>query len=275
MQKVTGVGLGLRRELVRDLLASPTSGIDFLELAPENWLPFGGALKKQLAALAERYPLICHGLSLNIGGADPLNESFLSQLAQFFQQVPVRVYSEHLSFTAAGGQLFDLLPLPFRQEAITHVVSRIQQVQDRLQRRLVLENVSYYSAWASEMSELEFLLEVVKRADCDLLLDVNNVYVNSINHHGDARAFIQALPTERIRYLHIAGHLQQADDFLIDTHGSDVADPVWQLLRHTYQCHGVLPTLLERDFNIPSLGDLQRELSIIRQVQQTSQVKVA
>lgn len=263
-------GLGLRREHVDALLALPESAVSqlgFVEFAPENWLPFGGVLQQKLAAIAERFPLVCHGLSLNIGGVDPINTDFLSDLKQFFDRYPVKLYSEHLSYTAAGGQLYDLLPLPFRHDAIAHVVSRIQQVQDALQRPLVLENISFYSPVAPEMTELEFLLQVLKQSGCGLLLDVNNVYVNSINHGYDARSFIDAIPTAQIRYGHIAGHYQQATDLLIDTHGSDVCQDVWQLLAYTYQRHGVFPTLLERDFNLPPLPELMQELTHLQRLQ--------
>lgn len=262
------VGLGLRREHLHDLLSTANPDIGFLELAPENWLPFAGLLRKKLSAIAEQYPLLCHGLSLNIGGPDPLSQRFLADLRQFFQQFPLLCYSEHLSYTAAGGQLYDLLPMPFRRDAVQHLVSRIHQVQDFLQRPLVLENISYYTPVAAEMSELEFLLEVLEQADCQLLLDVNNVYVNAVNHGYDPYAFIRALPTKRIRYGHIAGHYQQHPQLLIDTHGADVCPPVWQLLAYAYQCHGVFPTLLERDFNLPELADLTAELRQIKQIQQ-------
>lgn len=262
------VGLGLRREHLHDLLTSSCPELGFLELAPENWLPFGGLLQKKLAAIAERYPLVCHGLSLNIGGPDPLSGRFLADLKQFFRQLPLLCYSEHLSYTAAGGQLYDLLPMPFRRDAVQHLVSRIHQVQDLLQRPLVLENISYYTPVAAEMSELEFLLEVLEQADCQLLLDVNNVYVNSVNHGYDPYAFIRALPSNRIRYGHIAGHYEQHPQLLIDTHGADVCQPVWQLLAYAYQCHGVFPTLLERDFNLPALTELRLELKQIQHIQQ-------
>lgn len=271
-QAIPMVGLGLRRDHVNDLLNSSHSDIGFLELAPENWLPFGGQLRKKLTALAERYPLVSHGLSLNIGGPDPLSKRFLTDLKAFFDQFPMLCYSEHLSYTAAGGQLYDLLPMPFQQAAIAHLVSRIHQVQDALQRPLVLENISYYTPVAAEMSELEFLLEVLEQADCQLLLDVNNVYVNSVNHDYDAYEFIRALPSKRIRYGHIAGHYVQHEHLLIDTHGADVCSNVWQLLGYAYQCHGTFPTLLERDFNLPELSELTAELKIIKDIQQQNSV---
>ncbi len=272
------IGLGLRREHLDDLMRHQNSDIGFLELAPENWIPFGGLLQKKLEAIAGQYPLICHGLSLNIGGPDPLNLEFLKDLKQFFSQYPFLCYSEHLSYTAAGGQLYDLLPMPFRKDAIKHCVSRIHQVQDTLQRRLVLENISYYTSVAAEMTELEFILEVLEQADCQLLLDVNNVYVNSVNHGYDPFQFIAALPTNRILYGHIAGHYVENEHLLIDTHGADVCGAVWELLAFSYQCHGGFPTLLERDFNLPQLSDLQMELGYIRQIQQrtqATQVKIA
>ncbi len=264
------VGLGLRREQLAAVLAEPAPQFGFVELAPENWLPFGGLLREQLQAVAAKFPLVCHGLSLSIGGPDPLNMAFLRDLKQFFADFPPLCYSEHLSFTAAGGQLYDLLPIPFRHDAVRHVVSRIKQVQDVLERPLVLENVSYYTPVAAQLTELEFLLEVLQQADCGLLLDVNNVYVNSVNHGYDPYAFIDALPSERIVYGHVAGHYQQSADLLIDTHGSAVCDPVWQLLAHTYRRHGVFPTLLERDFNLPALAVLQQELAQIQQLQQAA-----
>lgn len=266
------IGLGLRRDHVDELLNGVHPEIGFLELAPENWLPFGGQLQKKLTALADRYPLLCHGLSLNIGGPDPLSERFLADLKVFFNRFPMLCYSEHLSYTAAGGQMYDLLPMPFRKDAISHLVSRIHQVQDTLQRPLVLENISYYTPVSAEMSELEFLLEVLERADCQLLLDVNNVYVNSVNHGYDSREFIRALPSNRIRYGHIAGHYVQHEHLLIDTHGADVCPDVWQLLAYAYHCHGIFPTLLERDFNLPDLAELTAELQIIKNIQQQNQV---
>jgi len=164
--------------------------------------------------------------------------------------------------------MYDLMPVPFCPEAVDYLVPRIRQVQDVLEQELVLENISYYDTPTATMSELEFLCEVLERADCGLLLDVNNIYVNSVNHGYDAAAFLRALPTKRIRYCHVAGHLRQSADLLIDTHGSDVNDPVWALLAEAYHVHGVQPTLLERDFNLPPFADLRAELDQIRQIQQ-------
>jgi len=267
MPAIQGVGLGLRRELLAPLQQGG-QGVDFIEVAPENWIPFGGRLQRQFAAVAAQYPLVCHGLSLSIAGPDPLDLAFLRQLKQFFRQHQVRLYSEHLSYCSGQGHLYDLMPVPFCPDAVDYLVPRIRQVQDVLEQELVLENISYYDTPASTMSELEFLCEVLDRADCGLLLDVNNIYVNSVNHGYDAMQFLHGLPSSRIRYGHIAGHLRQSADLLIDTHGSAVCDPVWALLGEAYRCHGVFPTLLERDFNMPPFAQLQAELAQIRHIQQ-------
>ncbi|WP_254795661.1 HvfB family MNIO-type RiPP peptide maturase [Arsukibacterium indicum] len=254
--------------MLSEVLAADNQAIDFFEVAPENWLPYGGKLASQFKALTERYAFACHGLSLSIGSPDPLDIDFVKQLKAFFKTHNIALYSEHLSYCSAGGHLYDLMPIPFTEEAVKHVAARVRTVQDILEQPLVLENVSYYAAPGQQMTELEFICEVLKQADCQLLLDVNNIYVNSVNHGYDAEAFLQALPTERVAYYHVAGHYQQAADLLIDTHGADIPDPVWQLLQQAYQEHGVKPTLYERDFNIPALSSLHHELATIRTLQQ-------
>lgn len=265
---VQGAGLGLRRSFLAELPAqSPAALPDFLEIAPENWVGMGGRYARQLRELAERFPFVCHGLSLSIGGTRPLDRDFLAALRGFLDLHRVRLYSEHLSYTTDSGHLYDLLPIPFTEAAVDHVAARVREVQDRLGRRIALENVSYYAAPGPEMSELDFLLAVLERADCDLLLDVNNIHVNSINHGYDAVAFLEALPAARVAYVHIAGHYVEAPDLRVDTHGSDVIPAVWQLLERTYARCGVLPTLLERDFNIPPLPQLLQEVDVIRRHQ--------
>lgn len=264
-------GLGLRRDMMASVSAAPVSGVDFWEIAPENWLGLGGRNGRQLAAVAERDRLICHGLSLSIGGPDPLDLEHVRAIAGFMRGHGIQLYSEHLSYCAAGGHLYDLLPIPFTPAAIDHVVSRIQQVQELLGRPLVLENSSYYLAPDQQLSELEFIRQVIDRSGCQLLLDVNNVYVNASNHGYDPKAFIRGLPSESISYLHVAGHYREADGFIIDTHGAPVIDPVWQLLAYTYREHGLRPTLLERDFNIPAMPELQAELAQVRRCQQVAQ----
>lgn len=265
---VQGAGLGLRRSFMDDLAAVDNAPLDFLEIAPENWLEMGGRLGKKLRHFTERYPMLCHGLSLSIGGPAPLDETFVHRLKNFLDEHQVRLYSEHLSYCGDDGHLYDLMPIPFTEEAVHYVADRIRRVQDILQRQLIIENVSYYAAPGQQMNELEFVSAILQEADCQLLLDVNNVYVNSINHGYNAKNYIDAIDTDRIAYMHIAGHYNEADDLIVDTHGAAVIDPVWDLLQHTYQTHGVRPTLLERDFNIPDLQTLFNEVDKIRDYQQ-------
>lgn len=266
---VSGTGLGLRRSFMAELDRAPASALpDFLEIAPENWIGFGGRYARDLRALSERFPFVCHGLSLNIGGLAPLDVDFLKRVRGFLDTHQIRAYSEHLSYTGDDGHLYDLLPIAMTEAAVEHVAARVRQAQDILGRRLILENVSTYAAPGAEMSEAEFVAEVLRRADCDLLLDINNVYVNSINHGFDALDYLRALPGERIRYAHIAGHYVEAPDLRIDTHGDDVCADVWTLLASAYRHFGVFPTLLERDFNIPPLAELLSEMQLIRRHQQ-------
>lgn len=267
---LAGSGLGLRREMLSDILKAKPAQIDFFEVAPENWIPFGGKLQKQFAQLAEQHRFICHGLSLSIGSPEPLDVVFVRQVKQFLRRYNISLYSEHLSYCSGAGHLYDLMPIPFTEEAVSYVAKRVRQVQDILEQPLVLENVSYYAAPGQQMSEQDFTLAVLQEADCQLLLDVNNIYVNSVNHRYDALQFLRAMPGERIAYYHIAGHFNEADDLLVDTHGSAVIDPVWQLLAQAYQLHGVKPTLLERDFNIPELSVLCEELQQIKMLQQSA-----
>jgi uncharacterized protein (UPF0276 family) len=264
---VHGAGLGLRRALVREVADQPANAVDFWEIAPENWIGVGGFYGKQLRTLTEQHPFICHGLSLSIGGPSPLDEAFLHRLKRFLKTHQIRCYSEHLSYCSDDGHLYDLLPIPFTEEAVRYVVNRIKRVQDFLEQRIAIENVSYYAAPGKKMEEIDFLNAVLEQADCDLLLDVNNVYVNSINHSYDAKAFLQRIPGERIRYIHIAGHYTEAEDLIVDTHGADVIDPVWSLLEKTYQQFGIIPTLLERDFNIPAFSQLELEVKRIQHIQ--------
>jgi len=249
-----GAGLGLRRELVPALRAGIPEAVDFLELAPENWLDMGGAWKKDLRYFAERRPLVAHGLSLSLGGPEALDEAFLRRVKRFLDEYGIALYTEHLSWCSDDGQLYDLLPIPFVGDAVRHVAGRIRRAQDILERRIAVENASYYVAPPLiEMSESEFIRCVLEEADCDLHLDVNNVYVNSVNFGFDPWSFIRSLPAERVVYLHVAGHHRESGDLIIDTHGADVIDPVWWLL--------------ERDFNLPPLEDLLDEVRHIRALQ--------
>lgn len=264
----SGAGLGFRRELVPALKTRVPDAIDFFEIAPENWIDMGGAYGRDLRGFTERYPFVCHGLSLSLGGPSPLDEMLLTKTRQFMDTHGIRLYTEHLSYCSDDGLLYDLLPIPFTEEAVKHVAARIRRAQDILERRIAIENASTYTAAPiAEMDELAFIRAVLDEAGCDLHLDVNNVYVNSVNHRYDPLEFIRALPSERIVYLHVAGHYVEAPDLLVDTHGADVIDPVWALLDQTYRIHGVAPTLLERDFNIPPLDDLAREVEQIARIQ--------
>lgn len=262
-----GAGLGLRRALLPELLAMDAGAVDFLECAPDNWIGVGGAYGEQLERLTERLPLTCHGLSLSLGGPAPLDQDLLRRTRLFLDRHRVALYSEHLSYCSDDGQLYDLLPLPFTDEAVQHVAARIRQVQDTLGRRIAVENISYYAAPYQVLSEIDFLRAVLEEADCDLLLDVNNLFVNSINHGYDAAGYLAAIPPQRVVYLHVAGHYDEAEDLKIDTHGAAVKDSVWALLEQAYRRFGVLPTLLERDFNFPPLSELLVEVDKIRMFQ--------
>ncbi len=257
---VHGAGLGLRRPFMAAAAEQPPPEVSFWEIAPENWIGVGGRWGRLLHRMSERHPFVCHGLSLSIGAPAPLDIGFVERIKTFLDQHQIRAYTEHLSYCSDDGHLYDLMPIPFTEEAVHYVAARVRQVQEILERRIALENVSYYAAPGQEMPEIEFIDAVLEEADCDLLLDVNNVYVNGINHGYDPIDFLDALPAERIVYGHIAGHYEEAADLRVDTHGADVIDPVWALLEHAYARSGVFPTLLERDFNIPPLASLAAEV---------------
>lgn len=261
----TSAGLGLRRSLLGSLQAAPGGTFDFLEAAPENWIGVGGALGAAFSALAARYPIVCHGLSLSLGGPAEFDETFLRKLRRFLDTHQVEIYSEHLSACGdSRGQLYDLLPLPFTDEAVAHVSARIRRAQDILGQRIAVENISYYAAPFQAMAEIDFVNAVLREADCLLLLDVNNIVVNATNHGYDAHEFLRALPGERVAYIHVAGHFDEAPDLKVDTHGAAVSDPVWALLAEAYRVHGRKPTLLERDFNFPPFDELVDELGTVR-----------
>ncbi len=265
--QVQGAGLGLKQELMAPLLAQQPGQISFVEVAPENWIHVGGARGKTLDAVTERYPLVCHGLSLNIGGPAPLDWDLLREIRMFLQQRQVLVYTEHLSYCGDTGQLYDLMPIPFTEEAVHYVADRIRQVQDYLGRQIGMENVSTYAQLPGDLSEIEFLNAVLSEADCGYHLDINNIFVNASNHGFDPLAYLEQIPAERLLYAHIAGHEQQADGLRIDTHGEDVLPDVWELLAAAYAGYGTFPTLLERDFNIPPLDTLLNEVQQILRLQ--------
>jgi uncharacterized protein (UPF0276 family) len=268
---VSGAGLGLRRGLLDPLLEAQARGaladVSFYEVAPENWIGIGGAFARKFSRLVAEKPLLCHGLSLSLGGAAPLDEGFLRQVKGFLDTHRVPLYSEHLSACGDEAHLYDLMPIPFTAEAVTYVAKRIRRAQDILERRIAVENVSAYAMPGADMTEPDFVAAVVAEADCDLLLDVNNIYVNSVNFGVDPQAYLAKMPAPRVAYLHVAGHYVEAPDLRIDTHGTAVIDPVWQLLEAAYAHVGPKPTLLERDVNYPPLADLLAEVSTIARLQ--------
>ncbi|UTW60695.1 DUF692 domain-containing protein [bacterium SCSIO 12741] len=269
MNTITGTGIGFRRDIADEIISLEDGKPDFIEVAPENWMGLGGYWRKKLDEAVEKYPLVCHGLSLSIGSPDPLDMDFLNELKKFLDHYQVSLYSEHLSYSKCdNAHLYDLLPIPFRQDAVDHIAERIRVVQDFLERPLILENVSYYTPLAPEMKEEEFVSAILNQSDCRLLLDVNNVYVNSFNHTYSSTDYINALPLDRVAYIHMAGHEQVAPDLIIDTHGQNIIDPVYQLFEETLPKLNPVPVLLERDFNIPDWPILQNELSRLRSIGQ-------
>lgn len=268
------VGIGFRRDFGDSFLEQKDLKPAFIEVAPENWINLGGYWKKVFDRVTEEYPLVCHGLSLSIGSPDPLDYDFLKELKVFLDQYNVSIYSEHLSYSKSqNAHLYDLLPIPFREDAVKHIVARIIEVQDFLERPLVIENVSYYTPVAAEMKEEEFISAIVQESGCKLLLDVNNVYVNAFNHNYDEKDFISALPLESVAYMHMAGHTQFSDDCIIDTHGEDIIDPVFDLFEWTLKDLKPVPVLLERDFNIPELDKLNLEVEQLRGIIQKVRTK--
>lgn len=265
---VHGAGLGLRREVMDDMAESTLEGVSFMEVAPENWIHVGGKFGKKFREFTERYDFVCHGLSLSIGGPAPLDEQLVKDIGKLMKDHDIKTYTEHLTYCSDDGHLYDLLPIPFTEEAVHYVASRIKRVQDILEQKIAMENASYYTpAPGSDMSEIDFINAVLEEADCNLLLDINNIYVNSVNHGYEPIAFMKSLPAERIVYAHIAGHYNEADDLIVDTHGADVIDSVWEILDKAYQHFGVFPTLLERDFNIPPIPELLKEVAQIVEYQ--------
>jgi len=265
---VHGAGLGLRRALRGPLSDHLPSEVGVFEVAPENGIGIGGARKRKFLELTEQYPFVTHGLSLSIGGPAPLDEAFIGQVRDFLDVHNIRYYSEHLSYCGDDGHLYDLMPIPYTEEAVEYVANRIRRTQDILGRKIAVENVSCYATPGARMTEIEFLNAVLERADCELLLDVNNIFVNSSNFGYDPIDFLEQIPGHRIAYSHIAGHHEEAPDLRVDTHGADVIDPVWDLLDRAYERFGTFPTLLERDFNIPPLPELLGEVDRINQHQQ-------
>ncbi len=267
-RQAKGAGLGFRRELITTLKESVPEEISFFELAPENWAGMGGKSAKDLRHFTERYPFVCHGLSLSLGGIAPIDETLLRRTKTFMAEHGMTLYTEHLSWCADDSHLYDLLPIPMTENSVKWTVDRIKQAQDILGMRIGIENASYYVAPPdAEMTEAEFISTIVREADCLLHLDVNNIYVNSQNFGFDPLTFMRNLPLERTCYIHVAGHFVEPDGLLIDTHGAEVIDPVWSLLEAAYELTGDVPTCLERDFNITNLNALTTEVRHIALLQ--------
>lgn len=294
MMMLVGSGLGYRRDLANGFLQLPTqSAVQFIEIAPENWVKMGGSARYQFDQVAERFPVAVHGLSLSLGGQAPLDKELLKSIKILMKQYGSTFFSEHLSYCECEGHLYDLLPMPFTDEAVLHTAQRIREVQDYLGLKIALENTSYYlHSPTSTMNEVEFLNAIAQEADCDIHLDVNNIYVNGVNHGLlDPYQFIDQVDHKRVSYIHIAGHneeqevlpevntgeeafnkvqgeLRHLPQLLIDTHGEKVKGSVWDLLAYTYQrLPHIPPTLLERDFNFPPFMELYAEVEHIAWLQ--------
>lgn len=267
MTPLHGFGLGLRPQHYGDLLAGDTP-VDWLELLSENYMVAGGRPLHMLDQFAERWPLALHGVSLNIGGSDPLDRDYLAALARLVRRARPHIVSDHLCWSRHGGvQLHDLLPLPQTEATVHHVASRVRQVQDALGTQLVLENVSSYARFAGDtLGEAQFLAAIASESGCGLLLDVNNVYVNAHNHGLDAQAYLDTLPRDAVRQIHLAGHSADAlgSGLLVDTHDAPVSEAVWALYAQALRRFGPVPTMIERDDHIPPLAELLAELDIAR-----------
>lgn len=264
--QLKGFGLGLRSTHYEAMLGEPHA-IDWLEIITENYLVPGGKPLHNLERIRERFPLVMHGVSLSIGSTDALDREYLAALRQLSRRIEPAWISDHLCWTGVEGRnMHDLLPLPYTEEALATVVARVAEVQERLGRQILLENVSSYLEYrTSEMTEWEFLSEVARRADCAILLDINNIYVSSVNHGFDASTYLRAIPKDRVRQFHLAGH-SDLGGHLIDTHDYPIAMPVWELYREAVAHFGDVPTMIERDDNIPELGELVAELNIARAI---------
>jgi hypothetical protein len=261
------VGIGYRKDFAEEF-SENTLNPAFIEVAPENWINVGGYYKKMFDKVLEKYPLFVHGLSLSVGSPEGIDVAFVKQVKQFLDETKAVEYSEHLSFSKCeNAHLFDLLPIPFTQDAVKNVSKNIRQVQDILERKIAIEIVSYYSPIAPEMSEIDFINSIVSEADCNLLLDVNNVYVNGFNHQYNPKEFIPKLDLSKVKYIHMAGHTKVASDLIIDTHGENIIDPVYDLFQFTMELmNRDIPILLERDFNIPELEVLQHEMDRLQTI---------
>ncbi len=269
------VGLGFRRDLSDEILAlNYNESPAFIEIAPENWIDLGGYWGKILKSAAERFPITSHGLSLSIGSPDPLDWDYIKKIKHFLNENNISIYSEHLSYSQSkNAHLYDLLPIPFREDAVKHISQRLREVQDFLEMPIALENVSYYTPVAAEMDEATFISSIVQESGCKLLLDVNNVFVNSFNHNYDPQEFISKLPLSEVQYIHMAGHEKVEEDLIIDTHGQPIISDVFELFEWTLPQLNKVPVLLERDFNFPEMAEIVQELNTLEAITQKSWTK--
>jgi uncharacterized protein len=267
IQEIQGFGLGLRVEHYANFLKDRPANVDWLEVISENYMVPGGKPLHFLDRIRRDYPMVMHGVSLSIGSSDPIDFDYLRQLRALIDRIEPAWVSDHLCWTGVEGlNLHDLMPLPYTEQALRHLTSRLQQVQEYLGQSIVIENVSSYVTYqADEMSEWAFVAELVKRSGCGLLLDVNNVYVSSVNHGFDPQDFIDAMPTSQVRQIHLAGH-EDHGSYVIDTHDHPVCDKVWELYAYTLRRLGMVPTMIERDDNIPPLNELIDELDMARNI---------
>ena len=267
-----GYGIGLRVEHYDEILAQ-LPAIDWLEILSENFLVPGGRPLYYLQQIRQHYPMVMHGVSLGIGNCDPIDWDYLKQLKNLANRIQPAWISDHLCWTGVNGfNLHDLLPLPYTEEALAHVVMRVRQVQDYLGQRILLENPSSYIRYRhSTLSEWEFVSQVAKQADCLILLDINNVYVSAYNHGFSAIEYINAIPSDRVQQFHLAGHSHQGSH-IIDSHDATIIDEVWRLYQHAVKCFPGVSTLLERDDHIPSLDEMLKELARARQLSETTEV---
>ena len=276
-RSISGAGLGLRQEFIEEFADAMPSGVDFVEVTAEHYFRHGGLQTRRLHAVLEQVPAVCHALNSNLGGPMPLDERYLLDIRRFLDRHRIGTFSDHLCHSGDRDWMHNLMPIPFTDEAVRHTADRIRRAQEILERTIAIENISYMAAPGRQMQEQEFVAAVLQEADCMLMLDVNNLYVNSINMGYDAEAFLDAIPGERIAYAHVAGHLRVADSgegengeegvIYVDSHAHPVSNPVLRLLESACRRFGIFPTVVERDLNIPPVSELLAELAAVREIQ--------
>lgn len=274
---ISGAGLGLRQEFIEEFAEATPPGVDFVEITAEHYFRGGGLQPRLLSAVLEQVPAVCHALKSNLGGTTPLNERYLLDLRRFLDRHRIDTFSDHLCHSGDRDWMHSLMPIPFTEEAVMHTADRIRRAQEILERTIAIENIFYMATPGRQMREEDFIAAVLEEADCMLMLDVSNLYANSLNMDYDAEAFLEVMPGERIAYAHLAGHIKIVDSgegedeeesvIYMDSHAHAVSDPVWQLLESAYRRFGVFPAVVERDHNISSVSELLAELATIRKIQ--------